>query len=86
MGSLTLDEHIALAHDILHAQRLLASVTTKLGKLGKRKSNKSYKLYLALQDLKASLDTDYHALISDDEFREHGHIYYGGKRGIPEQR
>lgn len=78
MGSLTLDEHIALAHDIKDTERLLMSMTIKLGKLGKRKSNEAYRLYLGLKELKASLDADYHASISDAEFSEHGHVYYGG--------
>ena len=48
----------------------------KLSKLIKKLERKVYSNYL--WEIKSILDSDYHNEITEEQYRELGHIYYGG--------
>lgn len=84
MSRLSLEEHIANAEDIKNAVDLIRKVWGRSNAFPK--SSRVQKCLYAVLDkkipaIKSELDNDYHALISEDDFKELGHIYYGPKRG-----
>ena len=78
---LTLNEHLDSAKDLKEAIRLIRSVYKRsCGKFPKSSGvNKILCTFLSkdVLSVKNLLDMDYHNGITDAQFKELGHIYYG---------
>jgi len=77
---MTLEEHIESAREIKEATRLLRSVQNRTDSYPKshRLSKKLSKITsIDISAVKNILDQDYHNGITDAQFKELGHIYYG---------
>jgi hypothetical protein len=78
--NMTLDDHIESAKEIKEAVRLIRSVQNrtraypKSHRLSKLLSKITSRDILAIKNI---LDIDYHNGITDSQFKELGHIYYG---------
>ena len=76
--------HLRLADDLAVAYVHLQEAHKKLTKYYSNSNPVMDQFYRILPGLiggawskiKSRLDDDYHALITDDEFKTHGHIYY----------
>lgn len=74
-----LDCHLAIADHLAqvnwHLFKATAIINRTLPKTG-QVSIALTKMHKDYSSLKSRLDDEYHSIISDDEFKEHGHIYY----------
>lgn len=79
---MTHEEHVALARTLhpVHQALTTAYITTsnKLGKTS-RAAELLKRMNNVYSEVKAELDTLYHAATTEEQFAEHGHVYYGKK-------
>lgn len=78
--NMTHEEHLALAKLLINVSKaLMLAHITAANKLGKtaRATELLKRAVNAYNDAKCELDTLYHAATSNEQFMEHGHIYYG---------
>ena len=81
---MSLEAHLQVADDLAIASAHLDNAYEKLTKHYSKASPVMKHFYRILPWLmegawskfKSRLDNDYHRLITDDEFKTHGHIYY----------
>ena len=83
MSRLDLDAHKANAKDL----KMIVDLTRKVFERSKpfpKNSRLNKALFKILSHsipaAKSELDNDYHELITDEQFKELGHIYYGGPK------
>jgi hypothetical protein len=81
---MTLNDHLTIADDLAIAAHHLTKVFLKCqlhypssGRLMKLLRKFAHNLPSSeFSQVKSLLDSSYHELITDEQFREHGHIYY----------
>jgi len=80
---LTLAQHLKIARDLRTAAKLIEGTYYSLQEYFPKSSRlmtSFWKLVPTLDGpwtrVKSELDIQYHQTITDDEFKEHGHIYY----------
>ena len=79
-SSMTVEEHLELAKKVREARALMEDIAFTLQKhipKGSRACKTAFNiLYPQFDNLRSSLDHDWHELITDEQFAEYGHIYY----------
>jgi hypothetical protein len=74
----TLEEHLVLAKKVRQVNDLMTEISVIVGEtFTKKHSAQAWRACNAISMLKSKLDSEYHAVITDDQFRRLGHIYYG---------
>lgn len=76
---LTHDEHVEFAKKVRALDLMANTVMMEVSSIfGKKLGGKAWRVTQAISRLKSALDTEYHSVTSDEQFIEHGHVYYGG--------
>lgn len=79
LRSRTLEQHIDLAKDVRQFRDILDSITQKVDKMYPRNTQgvrSVYSMRDKLLKLKDVLDSDFHSIATEEQFRELGNIYY----------
>lgn len=81
--------HIKAAKKIKDVEVGLRTLTDMVGELdsGHRKLGKKLLIRIQenLSESKSELDALYHGVATDADFKEHGHVYYGGKKAAKDK-
>lgn len=77
----TLDDHLSWEKPIKELEEKLSDARGAI--CPKYQNNHKvctllWRMNTLMIELKSQLDGDYHSIINEEEFTEHGHIYYGG--------
>jgi hypothetical protein len=78
-------EHLALAEEFRAIERALHALRAKAGTALPKNHKIARQLRAVEQRLvavKSSFDDHYHSVTTEEEFRQHGHVYYGTRRFI----
>jgi hypothetical protein len=82
MKKMTLDEHVELAEFIRSTynkfQLLHIKLSDRYGKTSKV-SKKVGIVLVKLDSAKSELDNQYHAIATNEDFEQYGHVYYSKK-------
>lgn len=83
----TLEDHLEIADDLREAHKHLSRAYMKIAEKYRvnDKERKAISKMMAIFDyqLRHQLDNDYHKIITEREFEEHRHIYYGWRHSQP---
>jgi hypothetical protein len=78
-AGLSVEQHIKLGMALSSAHHLLSNANITVSNYESKNCRAVRKLIRAIDALgsaRSELDSDYHCKITDDQFTEHGHVYY----------